>query len=421
MQRRRETVITGMGVASPIGIGRDAFAESLRAGRSGVRRLAWHDRPDLPVPFGGEVADFDPKRYVRPRKSFKMMSREIQLAFVAADMAWGESGMTPQAVDPDRLGAVFGADMIPSDLGEMVPAYRACLADGRFDLPRWGTAIAEISPMWMLKYLPNMPACHVAIALDARGPNNSLTLAEASSLAAVAEAARLIERGMADVLVVGGFGSLLNPPAFLRIERFQVSRRGDDPAAACRPFDADRDGLVRGEGAAAFIFEERQRAEARGARPLARVLGFAQGFEPHRRGGPLQGTAIRRAIAGALRSAGLAPADIGHVNAHGQSTTWDDRIEAHAIRDTLGDVPVTAPKSYFGSLGAAGGAVEMAVSLLALETGELPPTLNCDHQDPDCPVRLVRGQPLRLEKPTALLLNHTPFGQAAAVVLGAGD
>ena len=247
MGLQRDIVITGSGVVSPIGVGLEAFAASLRAGRGGVRRLDWYADDGLPVPFGGAVVDFDPKQYVRPRKSLKVMSRDIQMAFAAADMALAESGLSAQQVDPERLGVVFGADMIPSDLEDLVPTYRAATVDGRFDFSRWGPAIAEMFPLWMLKYLPNMPACHVAIAMDARGPNNSITMGDVSSLLAVCEAARVIERGMADVLVVGGFGGYLNPTTWICLERFQLSRRSDEPQRACRPLRLRADRWARGQ------------------------------------------------------------------------------------------------------------------------------------------------------------------------------
>ncbi len=416
-----QIVITGMGVVSPIGIGGEAVWASLRDRRSGVRDLGLFRGPDLPPPFGADVADFDPKQAVRPRKSLKVMSRDIQLAFAAADAACEQAGHQAAPFDPDRMGVLFGAEPIPCDLDELVGAFRACVASGQFDFHRWGErAFPEMFPLWMLKYLPNMPACHIAIAQDARGPNNSMTLGDVSSLLAVAEAVRVIERGHADVIVAGGASSRISPALWVRSGVFHYSRRDGDPTAASRPFDAERDGMVPGEGAAAFVLETRSHAEARGAAVLGRVLGYASAFEPTRPGQPLSGKAIRSAVTQALAYAGLRPDEIGHVNAHGMSTRHDDRIEAQAIHATLGDVPVFAPKSYFGNLGPGGGAVEMAASVLALAHGTVPPTLNYEHPDPECPVNVVGGQGAPARQPTALLLNHTPYGQAAAVVLGAG-
>jgi len=419
MASNRTIVITGVGVVSPIGIGREAFWASLREGRSGIQRLPLFDDPTLPVPFGGQVADFDPKQYVRPRKSLKVMSRDIQLAFAAADFACTEAGLSQTPTDPERFGVLLGADMIPCDLDELTLVYHNCTVDGRFDFQRWGRAFsADMFPLWMLKYLPNMPACHIGIAQDARGPNNSLTLSDVSTLAAISEAARIVERGQADVMIAGGVGSRIHSAIWARNQVYGQSQHSDDPDKASRPFDARRDGLVNSEGAGMFILETPAHAEKRGAKVLASILGYASTFEPCGKGQPLQGSAIRRAILGALQTSNLRPEDIGFVVAHGLSTVEGDCLEAQAIRDTLGDVPVTAPKSYFGYLGAASGALETALGVLALQEGQIPPTLNYEEPDPQCPIRVVHGQPLPVARPTALILSHCLQGRAVAMVLG---
>jgi 3-oxoacyl-[acyl-carrier-protein] synthase II len=419
MPTQREVVITAMGVVSPIGIGRDRFWESLCTGRSGVRHVPLFAACGGP-PIGADVSDFDPKQYVKPRKALKVMSRDIQLGFTAADLACAEGGLAEHPMDPERAGVVFGADMIACELDELVAPYRACTVDGRIEGHEWGAkALSELFPLWMLKYLPNMPACHIGIVHDLRGPTNALVLGEVSSLAAVVEATRVIRRGQADAMIAGGVGARVQPMVWAHEQALQFSRRSDDPAGASRPFDARRDGMVNGEGSAAFLLESRQSAEARGVKPLARVVAFATAFEPRPDRSPPQGEGIVRAIRQALERCGLEPRQVGHVNAHGMSTTLDDRIEAQAIRAVLGDVPVTAPKSYFGNLGAGGGAVEMAASLLALEHGLVPPTLNYEQPDPECPVNVVHGQPLATDRRPALILNHSRVGQSVAVVLAA--
>lgn len=418
MSPHPEVVITGVGIVSPIGIGREAFWNSLCGRLSGVRRLTAFDVTGTGFPFGGEIHDFDAKDFVKPRKSLKVMSREIQFGVVAASLAMTDANLAAGAVDPERLGVVFGADMMHCELEEVANAYRRCSADGGFDRRLWGRcAMDEIYPLWMLKYLPNMPACHIAIAHDARGPNNSHALGESSSLTAVAEAARIIERGAADVMIAGGASSRIHPIVWARSPLLPVSRREDDPTKISRPFDAQRDGFVNGEGAGALVLESRRHAEARRAKMLARIAGAGGSFEPAANGKPLAGDATRRAIGAALRSAGLAASDLGHVNAHGLSTVADDRAEAHAIRDLLGDVPVTAPKSYFGNLGAGTGAVEMAVSLLALEKGMVPVTINYEQPDCDCPVNVVDREPLAGRSPSAMILNQSATGQSVAVVI----
>ncbi len=421
MPESREVLITGIGVISPIGIDTEEFWASLAEGRSGVGPLDEIAGSGLPCPIGGRVGDFEPKKYVKPRKNIKIMSRDIQMGFVAADKAWTDAAIEPDTVDPERLGVLFGADLIAVELTELVDAYRGCLDGGKFDFDRWGeVAMTQMFPLWMLKYLPNMPACHVGIGRDARGPNDSLTLKEVSSLSAVIEAVRVIERGQADAMIVGGASSRVHPTVWARHRSDQMTARIDDPTAACRPFDAARDGMVHGEGAAAFVLESREHAEARGAKILARIAGFASTFEPRRHNEQdLTGDGIRRAIRASLQDADMEPADIGHVNAEGRSTLHDDRIEAEAIRDTLGDVPVTAPKSFFGNLSGGTGAVEMVASLLGLQRDLVPATLNYGQPDPQCPVNVVHGQPLAGTQPTALILNHCQAGRSTAVVITA--
>jgi 3-oxoacyl-[acyl-carrier-protein] synthase II len=413
-----EVVITGVGVASPIGIGYEAVRRALAEGTSGVRLLPTFDSDEFPVRVGAEVVDFDPKQYVTPRKSLKVMSRSIQLAFASANMAVDQAGLVPGTVDPDRYGVVYGADMIHIQPEELINAFRHSIIDGQFHFSRWDErALREMYPLWMLRYLPNMPACHMAIAVDARGPNNTIVLAEASALIAIAEGAAVIQRGQADVMIVGGTGSRIHPLSWAFRDNWMHSRRHDRPAEISRPFDAARDGMVYGEGAAALVIERRGFAEGRGAKILARIGGFANAFEACTPGEPFDGQAIRAAIRQCIRGAGIEPGDVGHVNAHGLSTREHDRAEAAAIRDTLGDVPVTAPKSFFGNLGAGTGAVELLATLAAFETGQVPVTLNYQQPDPACPINVVHCSPLETNGRAAVVLNQTSMGQAVAMVL----
>lgn len=417
-----DVVITGIGVASPIGIGKDAYWKSMLEGRSGVGPLAVAAGSDLPVKIGGEIKDFDGKQFVKPRKSLKVMCREIQIGYAASMLALQDAGLSVGKVDPDRFGVVLGSEMFYCDLDELADAYRKCVVDGQLRPDLWGAgAMSDMYPLWMLKYLPNMVGCHIAITEDARGPNNTITLDEVSSLLAVIESVCYIQRGAADVMIAGGQGSRVNLTRIMYRGDTYWSHRNDDPQRACRPFDAQRDGTVIGEGAGAYVLESRRHAEARGAKILARVRGFGRSFGLVSGRHAANTDAYRRAIEGALASAGLQRSDIGHVNAHGSGMIEGDRFEAQAIRSCLGDVPVTAPKSYFGCLGAGTGAVEMAASVLAIATGTLPATLNYEFPDPTCPVNVVHGQPLPLDNRTALVLNQSETGQTAAVVLGPPD
>jgi 3-oxoacyl-[acyl-carrier-protein] synthase II len=410
-----EVVVTGLGVVSPIGIGVDAVRAALAAGRSGVRRLDRYAAEGFPVPFGAEVADFDGRDHVRPRKSLKVMSREIQMAFAAADQAYASAGHGPRSVDPERFGVVFGSDLIQPDPTETAAAFAGCIDGGGFEFRRWGdAAMREIQPLWMLKHLPNMPACHIGIAIDARGPNNTITLGDVSSLSAIAEAKGMIEREAADAALVGGTGSRLMPTTMARNAAGEASVRSGDPAAAPRPFEASRDGEVFGEGAAVLALESRDAARRRGVAVLARVAGLGASFG--REGSSVSDSAIRRAILRAIEQAGLTVADIGLVVAQGRSTQTADVAEARAIRDALGDVPVTAPSSYYGSLGSGSGAMASLLAILTLIDGQIPATRNYDHPDPRCPLNIITSSGRALEKPAVLVVSHSITGQAAAAV-----
>ncbi len=413
----REVVITGIGIVSPIGIGRAAFQDSIQAGRSGVSPIEALLDTRLPVKFGSQLSNFDPKLYIKPRKSLKVMCREIQTGYAAGTLAIEDARIIADQIDSDRFGVVYGSEMFYGELSEYTEIYRSCIVNGEFRFPTWGDRFrSDMFPLWMLKYLPNMVACHVGIAHDARGPNNTIVLGEVSSLLAFTECAYSIARGVADVMIAGGTGSRLNLTACLNRGDSNLSHHEDAPEKASRPFDADRDGMVNGEGASAVILESRAHAEARGATILAHMVGAGQSCEPRLDGRPASGDALRRSIIRALAEADMSPADIGHYNANGLSTIEDDRIEAEVVRECLGNVPVTAIKSYFGNLGAGGGMCELAASVLALVHGEIPRTLNYERPDPKCPIQVVQeAQPTN--RPAAMIANQSGTGQAAAVIL----
>ena len=416
---RPEIVITGVGVVSPLGIGSEVFWNALLAGESGVRLLPRLEGADLPVRMGADVQAFEPKKYVRPRKSLKVMSRDIQLAFAAADLAHADTSLDDSGVAPERLGVTLGADWISCDADEIAYAHRHCYVDGKYDRTLWGAeAMRHLNPLWMLKFLPNMSACHIGIAHDARGPNNSVTSGLVSSLLAIAEAVRVIERGDADMMLAGGTGCFLHPHRYVYQRDDPLITGSEDPTGALRPFDANRRGTINGEGSATFALERRDHAEARGAKIYARVLGYASRCEPWQRRNELTGSGVAAAITGALADARMTAQEVGHVNAHGIGTQLSDVFEARAIRETLGDVPVMAMKSYFGNLGAGSGAVEMAASVLGLNAGIVPPTRNYETPDPDCPINVIHGEPLIDQPPTAMILNHSTTGQAVAMLLG---
>ena len=416
-----EVVLTGVGVLSPIGVDVDSFWTAACEGRSGVGFLNL-DTDDSLKPMGSEVPDFRVKDFVKPRKNIKVMSRDIQLALVAALHASINAGLVTEGdarnVAPERMGVVFGSDLIGTEVEMTLDAYRSGVENGHFDFTKWGNAAMDrIFPLWMLKFLPNMPACHIAIALDAHGPSNSLTLCRCSSLASIQEAARIIQRGAADVMIGGGCGNRVSQDFQTRVKSYFLAPRCDDPTSVPRPFDADRNGCVLGEGAGALVLERREFAEARGATIYATIRGFAATDEPTLHQTRPTGQAIRSSIRLALENAGLQPSEIGHVNADGIASEHDDRIEAEAIRAELGDVPVTTLKGHFGDLGSGVGAIESVAAILAIRDGLIPPVRNHRKTAADCPINVVYGKPLETKSPFVLKLNQSRMGRSFAMIL----
>ena len=410
----QEVVITGLGIVCPLGIGREPVWASLESHTSGIRRIDRLAEAGFPITFGGEVPNFDGKQYVQPRKSLKVMCRETQQAFTAAELAWAEAGLADVTIDPDRFGVVLGANVFRSDIEELVALYRATSTAGEFDFGKWNAAFKELYPLWMLKYLPNMAACHIGIAKDARGPNNTIVQGDVSSLLAIIEATDTIARGHADIMITGATGSLLSWVDVCWHGGARVSRNNADPAGACRPFDARRDGFAMAEGAAVFMLESLSHAEKRGAKIRGRILGYGRRAEQGPSGGSISGQSISQAIQAALAMGHVAPNEVGHINAHGLGTLEDDAAEARAILDTLGEVPVTGLKGFVGNAGASCGAVELALSLLAMEKNLIPPLLNCDEPDFDLNV----STKMRFASSSACLkLSHKYTGQAAALLV----
>jgi 3-oxoacyl-[acyl-carrier-protein] synthase II len=266
----------------------------------------------------------------------------------------------------------------------------------------------------MLKYLPNMLACHISILHDARGPNNSITESDVASLLALGEAYRILTRDQADFFLVGGAESKINPLSMVRQCLFEpLSRCNEAPDKACRPFDRRRDGIVLGEGAGVFVMEELNHARKRGARIYAEVVGFGAAFDRK-----CNGEGLARAVTAALTEAGVGPEQIDHINAQGLASREADITEAKGLQAIFGNLrtPVFAAKSYIGNLGAGAGTTELAASVLGLEHGVLPATLNYEEADPDCPIN-VAAEPRALTKPYVLKVSFTRMGQCAALVL----
>lgn len=427
----RRVVVTGCGVVSPIGSTKESVWESLCAGKSGVRKMSSLPTEALPVKSGGEVQEFtghirdfgelpaDIKKTIR--KGLKVMCREIKMGVAAAQLAMADARLGERVAE--RIGAVYGSDYIMTMPEEFTSGVAACLNDdNRFDFGVWAErGMPQVTPLWLLKYLPNMPACHVAIYNDLRGPNNSLTVREASSNLAIGEAFSTITRGAADQIVTGATGSRIHPLRTVHtILQEELATGDDDPASLSRPFDKSRRGMVVGEGAAALMLEEAEAASSRGADVMAEIKGYGSSSVLDRQGTPRRGQALVNAMRQALAMAQLSPDQIGHIHAHGLGTLQLDVEEAAAIREVFGAaskrVPVVAAKSYFGNLGAASGLVELIGSLMAMRAGHLFATLNLETLDPDCDGICVATDNAQPAGANVLNVNVTPQGQASSVI-----
>lgn len=428
----RRVVITGAGLISPLGSSRSELWEGLAAGRSGIAELTSIPSDFLPTRYGaeattftGSIGDFgelDSARKKAIKKGLKLMCREIQMGVAAAQLAMSDARLEPGGFDSDRTGVVFGSDYIMTRPEEFAEGVESCLReeDG-FQFSRWAEeGLPKVTPLWLLKYLPNMPASHIAIYNDLRGPNNSITLREASANLAIAEAFHTISRRSADAVIAGATGTRVHPLRTVHVAlQEQIATNGVEPAKLSRPFDRNRSGLVLGEGAGAIVLEELEYAQRRGATILGEVVGSGSSTVLSRDGTAQTEIAIRNVLEQALRTSGLSTKDVGHIHAHGLSTRESDRQEAMAIKSVFGEnpVPVTAAKSYFGNLGAGSGVVELIASLLAMEHGELFPVLNLDDLDPECAIT-----PAERNSPPGssfINVNVSPQGQAAAVAVKA--
>lgn len=417
-----EILITGMGWVTPLGISPSAVWTALASGRSGIDwRSGYGPENAGPEAIGGSVREFDGRLHIKPRKAMKVMCDEIQFGHSAAMMAVEQSGLDLASTDLGRFSVIFGAETFQGDPAEVQSAVAQCTHAGEFRFGEWGErSMKEIQPLWMLKYLPNMVASHISIALAATGPNNTICQGDVSSAIAMIEAATLIERGWASLAIAGGTGSRVHYNCRAGRNIGDLSHDFASPETASRPFHPERNGFVAGEGAAALLLESRDSADRRGAVANWRLAGWARGFCPR--------SADRDAMAGSLadiageavQRSGIAWNQFSHINSNGLGAWHSDDCEAEAIRligERLGELPpAIAIKSQFGNPGAGSALMELSASLLALQNRQIPPTLNVLARDHGRPFPL-NGSLRDCQRPACLKISFTGTGQIVALVV----
>ncbi|SDK31275.1 beta-ketoacyl-[acyl-carrier-protein] synthase family protein [Streptomyces indicus] len=401
--RTPDVAVTGIGLVTPAGTGREASWDGVCSGRP----TAATD-PELagePVDFSCRVRDFDPVRDLEDPQAWRY-DRCTQFALAAAREAVGDAGLDPVAWPGERVGVVLGTAV--GGISTLLPQAR------KFD----ATGAGGLSPMLLAKFLPNMAAGHLSIALGARGPSLQTSTACAAGATAVGLALFLLRSGACDIVVAGGAEAGVIPmmtSAFARMRA--LSRRTGEPAAASRPFDRDRDGFVMGEGAGVLVLERAADAARRGRTGYALLAGYGATSDAHHPVAPHpEGRGARAAIRAALADAGAAGTEVDHVNAHGTSTPLNDAVEGAALRQLLGTgASVTSTKGVTGHLLGAAGAVEAAFTALTIARGLAPPCANLTHPDPALDLDLIRG-PARPQRPTLALSNSFGFGGHNAVL-----
>lgn len=374
---KRRVVITGMGVVTPLSCRVDDLWQRLCRGESGIRLIQGFDTSIFRVKFGGEIRDWNPVGYLDPKEA-KRIDRFSQYALVAAMDAVAQSGIDFSKEDPYRCAAIIGSGV--GGLGEIELQHRRLLEKGP----------ERVSAFTIPKMMLNAASGCVSIQFGIKGPSYGVVTACASASSAVIEAAKEIQEGRVDVAITGGTEAAVTPLGIAGFSAMKaLSERNDAPEKASRPFDRDRDGFVLSEGAGIVVLEELEHARKRGAPIFAELLGYGTSSDAgHITQPDDNGTGAARAMADALRNAELNPEDVGYINAHGTSTPLGDRAETVAIKSVFGEyakkVSISSTKSQLGHLLGASGGVELIISVLALQHGVIPPTINYETPDPEC-------------------------------------
>jgi 3-oxoacyl-[acyl-carrier-protein] synthase II len=427
-------VITGLGAVSPLGLTVHDMWSGLCAGKCGITKITAFDPAGFSCKLAGHVPDYRIQEHVPRtyRKATKLMSRDIELAVIASKEAVVSSGLITKGIDPDnvnieptRVAINLGAGLISCDLEEIAPAVAKSVTNGKFDIHKWGKDGLElITPLWLLKYLPNMLACHIGIVHDIQGPSNTITCAEASAHLAIGEAAEIISRGDSDIALAGGAEAKVNPIVMIRqcLLKRATSDSNDFPGKACRPFDSDAKGSVFGEGAGVVVLENLDNAKKRGAKILAEVVGIGQSNNNNTDYERLEpdGNGIRIAIEKAMTDAQVGADDLDLIIPHGTGIPTDDLAEARAIETALGEkackISVWPIKSMLSNTGAASGALDTIAAVCAMKEGQIPAAKNCDKKANGCNLNIV-AKPRKGDIRYALCCSYTYGGQTAAIVL----
>ena len=400
---RKRVVITGLGVITPLGQGIGAFWENLLAGQCGIGPVTAYDTEGYACAIAAEVKDFDPTPAFPSPKEVRRTDRFTQFAMVAGWEAINDSGLDLDTADRDRIGAFIGSGI--GGLGTMEKQHKTLLDRGP----------GRVSPFFIPMMILNMASGMFSLYNGLRGPNIATCSACATASHAIGEAWRTLVMDDADVMLAGGTEAAVNPIAMSGFDSMKaMSRRNDDPQHASRPFDADRDGFVMGEGSGVVVLETLEHAKTRGARIYCEIAGYGNTADAHHMTSPAPGgEGGARAMRAALASGSLNPEDISYINAHGTSTPQGDVCETQAIKTVFGDhahrLVVSSTKGATGHMLGAAGSVEMAVCCKALETNIVPQTINYDTPDPDCDLDYVPNKPREMEV-NAIANNSFGFG-----------
>ena len=405
----RRVAVTGLGTITPLGIGTEESWGNLTKGVSGIAPVTRFDASAFPSRIAGEVKDFDPSLYVE-KKDIKKMDTFIHYAMGAAQMAMDDAGLEITPDNAERIGVMVGAGM--GGLPAIERYYDQYLKGG----PR------KISPFLIPMIIINMASGHISIKYGAKGPNSSVVTACATGTHAIGDAYKMIQRGDADAMIAGGSESVICPLAFGGFGSAKaLSTRNDEPEKASRPFDAERDGFIIGEGAGILILEEMESAKSRGAKIYGEVVGYGMSGDAYHMTSPSEGgEGAARCMVMAMEDAKINAEEINYINAHGTSTPAGDAGETMAVKKVLGDsaykTAVSSTKSMTGHLLGAAGAIESIFSLLAIERGILPPTINLENPDPECDLDYVPNE-ARDAQVNVAMSNSFGFGGTNATLI----